>query len=154
MRDVGRSACQHARRLGSTSRCGRGRRQRGGIAVQLLGAALFLLLLVGGLGLTEMRRALAVRTEAKRALLAALQSAATSPTPQQTFDWYLAQNLRDQPFQAQLDRLAPGAADPLTGAELQRPLLTGEISLPYQISWLGRGGGLTMRLAASVWQEE
>lgn len=133
---------------------GRGPRSRGGAAVQLLGAVLFLLLLVGGLGLTEMRRALAVRTEAKRALLAALQSASASPTPAETFDWYLAQNLRDQPYDARLERMAPGEADPLTGAPLGRPLLTGELSLPYQIDWLGRGGGLTLRVSASVWQEE
>lgn len=130
------------------------RRDRGGIAVQLLGAALFLLLLVGGLGLAESRRALATRAQAQRALRAALQSASASPTPTETFDWYLEQNLPGESFQASLRRRAPGEADPLTGAPLSRPLLTGELALPYQFSWLGRGTALTMRLSASVWQEE
>ncbi|HLO04383.1 MAG TPA: hypothetical protein VK191_14820 [Symbiobacteriaceae bacterium] len=127
---------------------------RGGIAIQLLGATLFFLLLVGGLGLLESRRALAARTEAQRALQAALQSAAASPTPAETFQWYLTQNLRGQPFQANLHRLAPGEADPLTGATLSRPLLTAQLSLPYQITWLGRGTEVTLRLSAAVWQEE
>lgn len=130
------------------------RRSRGGIAAQLLGACLFFALLVGGLGLVESRRALATRAEAQRALLAALHSSAASSTPAETFQWYLAQNLRGEPFQAHLERRAPGEADPLTGERLNRPLLTGELRLPYQITWLGRGTELTMHLSASVWQEE
>jgi hypothetical protein len=127
---------------------------RGGIAIQLLGALLFVLLLVGGVGLLESRRALAARAEAQKALQAALQSAVTSPTPATTFEWYLAQNLRGQPFQASLERRATGEPDPLTGAPLPHPLLTGQLRLPYQFTWLGRGTTLTMRLSASVWQEE
>lgn len=127
---------------------------RGGAAIQLLGATLFLLLLVGALGLTESRRALAIRTEAQAALRAALRSAAASPAPAESFDWYLTQNLGDQPFTARLSRLGPGEPDPLTGAPLERPLLTGELWAPYQVNWLGRGTAFQMHLAEHLWQEE
>jgi hypothetical protein len=127
---------------------------RGGVAVQILGAALFFLLLVGALGLVEARRALATRAEAQWALQAALQSAAASSTPTETFQWYLAQNLREQPFQATLQHRAAGEGDPLTGAPLHRSLLTGQLAIPYQIRWLGGGTPLTMHLSASVWQED
>lgn len=71
-----------------------GRRVRGGIAVQVLGAVLLPLVLVLGLGLAEGARALSVRTAARRALVAAVQSAAAVGPEERTrvFEQVLAAN--------------------------------------------------------------
>ncbi|HLN61954.1 MAG TPA: hypothetical protein VK464_10435 [Symbiobacteriaceae bacterium] len=102
-----------------------GRRPRGGIAVQVLGAALLPLVLVLGLGLAEGARALSVRTGAQRALAAAVQSAAAAAPVRRevVFRQVLAANLGEMVHDAHL-RVAPGE-------------LVGELRFPYRLTYLG-----------------
>jgi hypothetical protein len=128
--------------------------QAGGVAVQILGLSLFLLLLTAGIGLLESARAMTTKSLARRSLQAALAGAVQSPDPDATFQQLLALNLVDQPFEAQLERRDRGEADPQTGAPLPHPLLIGDLRLPYRIIWLGRRlPALTLHVQAMIWQE-
>jgi hypothetical protein len=128
--------------------------QTGGIAVQILGLSLFLLLLTAGLGLLESARAMATKSLARRSLQAALASAVQSANPNETFHQILALNLIDRSFEAKLERRDRGESDPQTGAPLPHPLLVGDLRLPYRITWLGRRlPAVMMHVQAMIWQE-
>ncbi|HYG56717.1 MAG TPA: hypothetical protein VD902_01425 [Symbiobacteriaceae bacterium] len=102
------------------------RRSEGGAAPHVLGAALMLLLLVGGLGLAESARAQAVRTAAMRALTAAVQSAARAEpaAAARTFQEVLRANLGDTPHRAWVT--VSGTA------------VTGHIRLEHRMAYLAR----------------
>ena len=102
-----------------------GRRSRGGIAVQVLGAALLPLVLVMGLGLAEGARALTVRTGAQRSLAAAVQSAAAAAPMRReaVFRQVLAANLGQVAHDARL-RMVAGE-------------LVGDLRFPYRLTYLG-----------------
>jgi hypothetical protein len=113
----------------------------GGVAVQILGTALLVLLLTGGLGLAEAARASAARTAALRSLAAAVQSAAGAATEAEAravFSQVLAANLGRDPYQADLHPLAAGAPDPATGRPVPRAALSGRLRFTYRLQYLGR----------------
>lgn len=101
-------------------------RQQGGIAIQVLGVALLLLLIVGGLGLADAARAKALRTSAMRSLTAAVQSAARAPVAdrQATFDRVLRANMAGAPYRAELH------LDPLSA--------TGRLWIEFKLEYIGR----------------
>lgn len=116
------------------------RRQDGAIALHILGGVLMALLLVGGLGLAETARALTLKTQATRALAAAVQSAAQADEAdrEQVFRQVLAANLDAAAgsYRATLHLLAPGSVDPVTGARLERPAVSGQLDLTFRLNYL------------------
>jgi hypothetical protein len=115
------------------------RGQQGGVATYLLGFSCLVLILFALLGLLEGRRATLMKTQATRALEAALQSAALSDPDQaeRTFDRVLRANLGEGRYQAALHTLPTGGYDPLAGAIRTQPFVTGAISLEYHLSYVG-----------------
>lgn len=119
------------------------RGQAGGAAIQVLGAALLVLLLVGGLGLAESVRAATVKAQATRALAAATDSAARlDPRDRRAaealFYRVLAANLGGAPYLASVTLLPDGGRDPVTGQALDRPLVSGRLELQYRPEYIGR----------------
>lgn len=119
------------------------RRQEGAAAPHILGLALLLLLLVGGLGLAEQVRAAAARTAGARALAAAVQSAARVEGGDlaginRTFRQVLGANLPGVELKAAVVPLPAGALDPATGERVTRLSLSGRLRLEYRPEFLGR----------------
>ncbi len=120
------------------------RSERGGIAIHMLGVSLLLLLLVGGMGLAETARAMAVKAAATRSLAAALQSAARHPDPadrkavERLFRQTLKANLGGLPHTAELRIVPAGGRDPVTDRRLDRPVLVAHLTLEHRLAYLGR----------------
>lgn len=112
--------------------------QRGGVALQILGGAFLLLILVLGLGLAEYVRATAVKTVGMRALAAAVQSAALSPEPDMTFRQVLALNLPGIEHRAYLSEVAAGQRDPIAQEPYKTRMLVGALELEHRLDYLGQ----------------
>jgi hypothetical protein len=113
--------------------------QQGGVATYLLGFSGVVLILFALLALLEGRRATLMKTEATRALEAALQSAALSDQDQaeRTFDRVLRANLGNQAYQAALHTLPAGGFDPSAGVRRTQPFVTGALSIAYRLTYIG-----------------
>jgi hypothetical protein len=123
------------------------RGETGGAAIHVLGCALMLLLLVSGLGLAESARAAMFKAQGLRALAAAADSAARAApagqpgeqrTAAATFQRVLAANLGGLPGNGSVTLLPRGGRDPVSGGEIDRPMLVARLELTYQPAYIGR----------------
>ncbi len=112
--------------------------QRGGVAMQILGGAFLLLILVLGLGLAEYVRAAAVKTIGMRALAAAVQSATLTNDSEAAFRTVLALNLQGIEHRATMSGVAAGQWDAVAQEPYKTRMLVGTLELEHRLDYLGQ----------------